>query len=145
MGKLTSLEISKIFRIPATIVRRLGSQFMPYPDPSSLIASGVAKEYNINEVFTIFVIHHCITTLGYTTEHARRIMELTFVKIHLMPEAMFNIKIAPADNQLIYILRDGSNFSAMSTIPQDYRGIEDIRVIPISNLLRKFKKLMIDG
>ena len=72
--KITNSELSNRTGIKHTKVRRWAKEFLP-PDPRATLRSGYAKEYPLNEAFTICFAGYLLSDLKYEGHEARRILD----------------------------------------------------------------------
>ena len=69
----TNRELSQAFTINLAKWKRWSREFLP-PDPLGGLQSGYARQYNLNEAFTVFFAGHLVSNLRYTIPEARQIL-----------------------------------------------------------------------
>jgi hypothetical protein len=69
----TSRELSHIFNINLAKWKRWSREFLP-PDPLGGLQSGYARQYNLNEAFTVFLGGHLVGDLKFTIPESRQIL-----------------------------------------------------------------------
>ena len=69
----TNKELSKAFAINLAKWKRWSREFLA-PDPLGGLQSGYARQYNLNEVFTVFLAGHLVGELKYTIPETRQIL-----------------------------------------------------------------------
>ena len=70
----TSRELSHIFSIGIAKWKRWSREFLP-PDPLGGLQSGYARQYNLDEAFTIFLGGHLVGDLKFTIPESRQILD----------------------------------------------------------------------
>jgi len=70
---LTNKELSKIFNINLAKWKRWSREFLP-PDLLGGLQSGYARQYNLDEAFTVFIGGHLVGNLKFTIPEARQIL-----------------------------------------------------------------------
>jgi len=70
---LTNKELSQIFNINLAKWKRWSREFLP-PDPLGGLQSGYARQYNLDEAFTVFLGGHLVGNLKFTIPEARQIL-----------------------------------------------------------------------
>jgi len=70
----TNKELSQIFSINLAKWKRWSREFLP-PDPLGGLQSGYARQYNIDEAFTVFLGGHLVSYLKFTIPEARQILQ----------------------------------------------------------------------
>ena len=69
----TNKELSQIFSINLAKWKRWSREFLP-PDPLGGLQSGYARQYNLDEAFTVFFGGHLVGNLKFTIPEARTIL-----------------------------------------------------------------------
>lgn len=69
----TNKELSQIFSINLAKWKRWSREFLP-PDPLGGLQSGYARQYNLDETFTVFLGGHLVGNLKFTIPEARQII-----------------------------------------------------------------------
>jgi len=69
----TNKEISQIFSINLAKWKRWSREFLP-PDPLGGLQSGYARQYNLDEAFTVYLGGHLVGDLKFTIPEARQIL-----------------------------------------------------------------------
>ena len=69
----TSQELSQKLDIKLTRWKRWAREFLP-PDPLGGLQSGVARQYNPDQAFTVFLGGYLVGSLKFTIPEARRIL-----------------------------------------------------------------------
>jgi len=69
----TNKELSQIFSINLAKWKRWSREFLP-PDPLGGLQSGYARQYNLDEAFTVFLGGHLVGNLKFTIPEARTIL-----------------------------------------------------------------------
>ena len=69
----TNKELSQIFDINLARWKRWSREFLP-PDPLGGLQSGYARQYNLDEAFTVFLGGHLVAALKFTIPEARQIL-----------------------------------------------------------------------
>ncbi|UCD79369.1 MAG: hypothetical protein JSW26_28895 [Desulfobacterales bacterium] len=69
----TNKELSQAFAINLAKWKRWSREFLP-PDPLGGLQSGYARQYNLNEAFTVFFAGHLVGNLRYTIPESRQIL-----------------------------------------------------------------------
>jgi len=69
----TNKELSQIFNINLAKWKRWSREFLP-PDPLGGLQSGYARQYNLDEAFTVFFGGHLVGNLKFTIPEARKIL-----------------------------------------------------------------------
>jgi hypothetical protein len=70
----TNKELSQIFSINLAKWKRWSREFLP-PDPLGGLQSGYARQYNLDEVFTVFLGGHLVANLKFTIPQSRHILQ----------------------------------------------------------------------
>jgi hypothetical protein len=70
---LTNKELSQIFNINLAKWKRWSREFLP-PDLLGGLQSGYARQYNLDEAFTVFLGGHLVGNLKFTIPEARQIL-----------------------------------------------------------------------
>ena len=70
---LTNKELSLIFNINLAKWKRWSREFLP-PDLLGGLQSGYARQYNLDEAFTVFLGGHLVGNLKFTIPEARQIL-----------------------------------------------------------------------
>lgn len=70
----TNKELSQILGIKLAKWKRWSREFLA-PDPLGGLQSGYARQYNINEAFTVFLGGHLVGYLKFTIPEARQILK----------------------------------------------------------------------
>ena len=66
-------ELSRIFKINLAKWKRWSREFLP-PDPLGGLQSGYARQYNMDEAFTVFIGGHLVADLKFTIPESRQIL-----------------------------------------------------------------------
>ena len=66
-------ELSQTFSINLAKWKRWSREFLP-PDPLGGLQSGYARQYNLNEAFTVFLGGHLVGNLKFTIPESRQIL-----------------------------------------------------------------------
>ncbi|CAB1062698.1 hypothetical protein D1BOALGB6SA_7478 [Olavius sp. associated proteobacterium Delta 1] len=69
----TNKELSQFFSINLAKWKRWSREFLP-PDPLGGLQSGYARQYNLDEAFTVFIGGHLVGNLKLTIPEARKIL-----------------------------------------------------------------------
>jgi hypothetical protein len=69
----TNKELAQAFAINLAKWKRWSREFLP-PDPLGGLQSGYARQYNLNEAFTVYLAGHLVRKLRYTIPEARQIL-----------------------------------------------------------------------
>jgi len=69
----TNKELSQIFSINLAKWKRWSREFLP-PDPLGGLQSGYARQYNLDEAFTVFFGGHLVGNLKFSIPEARTIL-----------------------------------------------------------------------
>ena len=69
----TNRELSQIFSINLAKWKRWSREFLP-PDPLGGLQSGYARQYNLDEAFTVFLGGHLVVDLKFTIPESRQIL-----------------------------------------------------------------------
>ena len=69
----TNRELSQIFNINLAKWKRWSREFLP-PDPLGGLQSGYARQYNLDEAFTVFLGGHLVGELKFTIPESRKIL-----------------------------------------------------------------------
>lgn len=69
----TNRELSQIFSTNLAKWKRWSREFLP-PDPLGGLQSGYARQYNIDEAFTVFLGGHLVGDLKFTIPESRQIL-----------------------------------------------------------------------
>ena len=69
----TNKELSKAFKINLAKWKRWSREFLP-PDPLGGLQSGYARQYNLDEGFTVFLGGHLVGDLKFTIPESRQIL-----------------------------------------------------------------------
>jgi len=69
----TNRELSQIFSTNLAKWKRWSREFLP-PDPLGGLQSGYARQYNIDEAFTVFLGGHLVGELKFTIPESRQIL-----------------------------------------------------------------------
>ena len=69
----TNKEISQIFSINLAKWKRWSREFLP-PDPLGGLQSGYARQYNLDEAFTVYLGGHLVGGLKFTIPEAKQIL-----------------------------------------------------------------------
>jgi hypothetical protein len=69
----TNRELSQIFSINIAKWKRWSREFLP-PDPLGGLQSGYARQYNLDEAFTVFLGGHLVGDLKFTIPESRQIL-----------------------------------------------------------------------
>lgn len=69
----TNKEISQIFSINLAKWKRWSREFLP-PDPLGGLQSGYARQYNLDEAFTVYLGGHLVGDLKFTIPEAKQIL-----------------------------------------------------------------------
>ena len=70
---LTNKELSHLFNINLAKWKRWSREFLP-PDLLGGLQSGYARQYNLDEAFTVFLGGHLVGNLKFTIPEARQIL-----------------------------------------------------------------------
>jgi hypothetical protein len=70
---LTNKELSQNFSINLAKWKRWSREFLP-PDPLGGLQSGYARQYNLDEAFTVFLGGHLVGALKFTIPEAKKIL-----------------------------------------------------------------------
>lgn len=70
----TSKEISQIFDINLAKWKRWSREFLP-PDPLGGLQSGYARQYHLDEVFTVYLGGHLVADLKFTIPEAKQTLD----------------------------------------------------------------------
>ena len=70
----TSRELSRIFNTNHAKWKRWSREFLP-PDPLGGLQSGYARQYNLDEAFTVFLGGHLVGDLKFTIPESRQILD----------------------------------------------------------------------
>ena len=73
MNTFKNQELAKLFGYKLAKWKRWGREFLP-PDPAAGLQCGVAREYTIHEVFTVFLGGYLVGTLKYSIPETRQIL-----------------------------------------------------------------------
>ena len=66
-------ELSQAFRVNHAKWKRWSREFLP-PDPLGGLQSGYARQYNLDEAFTVYLGGHLVGELKYTIPESRQIL-----------------------------------------------------------------------
>jgi len=69
----TNKQLSQSFSINLAKWKRWSREFLP-PDPLGGLQSGYARQYNLDEAFTVFLGGHLVGNLKFTIPEARKIL-----------------------------------------------------------------------
>ena len=69
----TNKELSQLFNINLAKWKRWSREFLP-PDPLGGLQSGYARQYNLDETFTIYLGGHLVGDLKFTIPESRQIL-----------------------------------------------------------------------
>ena len=69
----TNRELSQIFNINLAKWKRWSREFLP-PDPLGGLQSGYARQYNLDEAFTVFLGGQLVGELKFTIPESRKIL-----------------------------------------------------------------------
>lgn len=69
----TNKELSQTFSINLAKWKRWSREFLP-PDPLGGLQSGYARQYNLDEAFTVFLGGHLVGDLKFTIPESRQIL-----------------------------------------------------------------------
>jgi hypothetical protein len=69
----TNKQLSQATKINLAKWKRWSREFLP-PDPLGGLQSGYARQYNLNEAFTIFLGGHLVGDMKYTIPESRQIL-----------------------------------------------------------------------
>jgi hypothetical protein len=69
-----SKELSQKFKVKLAKWKRWSREFLP-PDPLGGLQSGYARQFNSDEVFTVFLGGHLVSDLKYSIPDARQILQ----------------------------------------------------------------------
>jgi hypothetical protein len=69
----TNRELSRIFSTNLAKWKRWSREFLP-PDPLGGLQSGYARQYNLDEAFTVFLGGHLVGDLKFTIPESRQIL-----------------------------------------------------------------------
>ena len=69
----TNKQLSQSFSINLAKWKRWSREFLP-PDPLGGLQSGYARQYNLDEAFTVFLGGHLVGNLKFTIPEARQIL-----------------------------------------------------------------------
>ena len=69
----TNRELSQIFSVNLAKWKRWSREFLP-PDPLGGLQSGYARQYNLDEAFTVFLGGHLVGDLKFTIPESRQIL-----------------------------------------------------------------------
>ena len=69
----TNRELSQIFSTNLAKWKRWSREFLP-PDPLGGLQSGYARQYNLDEAFTVFLGGHLVGDLKFTIPESRQIL-----------------------------------------------------------------------
>ena len=69
----TNQELSRIFHVNLARWKRWSREFLP-PDLLGGLQSGYARQYNLDEAFTVFLGGHLVGNLKFTIPEARQIL-----------------------------------------------------------------------
>jgi hypothetical protein len=70
----TNKELSQIFSINLAKWKRWSREFLP-PDPLGGLQSGYARQYNLDEAFTVFLGGHLVGNLKFTIPESKHILQ----------------------------------------------------------------------
>ena len=70
----TNKELSQAFQIKLAKWKRWSREFLP-PDPLGGLQSGFARQYNLDEAFSVFLGGHLVGNLKYTIPESRQILK----------------------------------------------------------------------
>ena len=70
----TNRELSQIFGVNLAKWKRWSREFLP-PDPLGGLQSGYARQYNLDEAFTVFLAGHLVGDLKFTIPESRQILD----------------------------------------------------------------------
>ena len=69
----TNRELSQAFSINLARWKRWSREFLP-PDPLGGLQSGYARQYNLDEAFTVFLGGHLVGVLKFTIPESRQVL-----------------------------------------------------------------------
>ena len=69
----TNRELSQIFSVNLAKWKRWSREFLP-PDPLGGLQSGYARQYNLDEAFTVYLGGHLVGELKFTIPESRQIL-----------------------------------------------------------------------
>ena len=70
----TNKALSQAFKVNLAKWKRWSREFLP-PDPLGGLQSGYARQYNLDEAFTVFLGGHLVADLKYTIPESRQILD----------------------------------------------------------------------
>jgi hypothetical protein len=70
----TNKQISQIFNINLAKWKRWSREFLP-PDPLGGLQSGYARQYNLDEAFTVYLGGHLVGDLKFTIPETKKILD----------------------------------------------------------------------